>query len=73
MTAGTAMLMWIGEMITENGIGNGISLIIMAGIVSRLPRSGFGQELCRRGCRLFQFAAGDRYSSGRYCGRGGDE
>ena len=37
LTAGTALLMWIGEQITENGIGNGISLIIFAGIVSRLP------------------------------------
>jgi preprotein translocase subunit SecY len=37
LTAGTALLMWIGERITENGIGNGISLIIFAGIVSRLP------------------------------------
>ncbi|MBO8158059.1 preprotein translocase subunit SecY [Thermosyntropha sp.] len=37
LTAGTAFLMWIGEMITERGIGNGISLLIFAGIVSRLP------------------------------------
>ncbi|QNO14771.1 preprotein translocase subunit SecY [Alkalicella caledoniensis] len=37
LTAGTAFLMWLGEQITENGIGNGISLIIFAGIVSRLP------------------------------------
>lgn len=47
LTAGTAFLMWIGEMITEKGIGNGISLIIFAGIVSRLPSqiAGIGQEL----------------------------
>ena len=37
LTAGTVLLMWIGEQITEKGIGNGISLIIFAGIVSRLP------------------------------------
>ncbi|MBN2222301.1 MAG: preprotein translocase subunit SecY [Vallitaleaceae bacterium] len=37
MTAGTAFLMWIGERITENGIGNGISLIITINILSRLP------------------------------------
>lgn len=37
MTAGTAFLMWIGERITENGIGNGISLIIFINIISRLP------------------------------------
>jgi len=36
-TAGTAFLMWLGEQITENGIGNGISLIIFAGIISRGP------------------------------------
>jgi preprotein translocase subunit SecY len=37
MTAGTVFLMWLGEQIDEYGIGNGISLIIMAGIVSRMP------------------------------------
>ena len=41
LTAGTACLMWIGELITEKGIGNGISLIIFAGIVSRLPSGLF--------------------------------
>ena len=39
MTAGTVFLMWIGEQIDEYGIGNGISLIIMAGIVARLPQA----------------------------------
>lgn len=37
LTAGTVFLMWIGEQITAKGVGNGISLIIFAGIVSRLP------------------------------------
>ncbi|HEX68294.1 MAG TPA: preprotein translocase subunit SecY [bacterium] len=37
VTAGTAFLMWLGEQITEKGIGNGISLIIFAGIVARYP------------------------------------
>ena len=37
LTAGTAFLMWLGELITEKGVGNGISLIIFAGIVSRVP------------------------------------
>jgi len=37
LTAGTAFLMWLGEQITERGIGNGISLIIFAGIVAGLP------------------------------------
>ncbi len=39
LTCGTLFLMWLGEKITENGIGNGISLMIMAGIVSYLPSS----------------------------------
>jgi len=38
LTTGTMILVWIGELITEHGIGNGISLIIFAGIVSRLPQ-----------------------------------
>lgn len=38
LTTGTAFLMWLGEQITESGIGNGISMIIFAGIVSGLPR-----------------------------------
>jgi preprotein translocase subunit SecY len=37
MTAGTAFLLWLGDQITQKGIGNGISLIIMAGIISELP------------------------------------
>src|SRR5438034_4924840 len=39
MTAGTMFLMWLGEQIDEYGIGNGISLIIMAGILARLPNA----------------------------------
>jgi preprotein translocase subunit SecY len=39
ITGGTMLLMWIGEIITEKGIGNGISLIIFCGIISRLPSS----------------------------------
>lgn len=41
MTAGTILLMWIGEQIDEYGIGNGISLLIMAGILARMPDAGF--------------------------------
>ena len=37
LTAGTSFIMWLGEQITERGIGNGISLIIFAGIVARMP------------------------------------
>jgi preprotein translocase subunit SecY len=47
MTAGSLLLMWLGELITEQGIGNGISLLIFAGIISQLPSilSSFGQTL----------------------------
>ena len=39
LTAGGVFLMWLGEQITEHGVGNGISLLIMAGIVARVPNS----------------------------------
>jgi len=39
MTAGTMLLMWLGEQITERGIGNGVSLVITIGILARLPRA----------------------------------
>jgi preprotein translocase subunit SecY len=42
LTAGTALIMWLGEQISEKGIGNGISLIIFAGIVVRLPSALVG-------------------------------
>jgi preprotein translocase subunit SecY len=38
LTAGTMILVWLGELITENGIGNGVSLVIFAGIMSKLPQ-----------------------------------
>src|SRR5258708_33741940 len=38
LTAGSMILVWLGELITEHGIGNGISLLIFAGIVSRIPQ-----------------------------------
>jgi preprotein translocase subunit SecY len=37
LTAGTAVLMWLGDMITKHGIGNGVSMIILSGIISQLP------------------------------------
>jgi len=50
LTAGTAFIMWLGEQITERGIGNGISLIIFAGIVARAPAAvGATMELLRSG------------------------
>jgi preprotein translocase subunit SecY len=47
MTAGSVLLMWLGELITEQGIGNGISLLIFAGIISQLPStlSSLGSSL----------------------------
>jgi len=39
LTAGTVVLMWLGELITEYGVGNGVSLVIFAGIIGRLPGS----------------------------------
>ncbi|RFF26456.1 MULTISPECIES: preprotein translocase subunit SecY [unclassified Wenzhouxiangella] len=50
LTAGTVFLMWLGEQITERGIGNGISILIFAGIVAELPRAiGSTLELVRTG------------------------
>ncbi|MCX5043969.1 preprotein translocase subunit SecY [Aldersonia sp. NBC_00410] len=40
MTAGAALVMWFGELITERGVGNGMSLLIFAGIASRIPSQG---------------------------------
>src|SRR5438552_6341748 len=42
LTTGTSFIMWLGEQISERGIGNGISLIIFAGIVVNLPHASFG-------------------------------
>ena len=47
LTAGTLFIMWLGEKITDKGIGNGISLIIMVGIIAQLP-SGLIQEFASR-------------------------
>ncbi len=46
MTAGTFILMWMGELISEHGIGNGVSLIIFAGIISRMPLT-LSQDVAR--------------------------
>ncbi|MDD2564366.1 MAG: preprotein translocase subunit SecY [Salinivirgaceae bacterium] len=47
LTAGTMFVMWIGEKITDRGIGNGISLIIMIGIIARLPFALFAEFISR--------------------------
>lgn len=53
MTAGSTILMWLGELITEQGIGNGISMIIFASIISQFPSS-----LTQLGAALFDTSAG---------------
>ncbi len=47
LTAGSLFIMWLGERITDKGIGNGISLIIMIGIIARLPFALFGELVSR--------------------------
>lgn len=47
LTAGSMFIMWLGERITDKGIGNGISLIIMIGIIARLPFALFGEFVAR--------------------------
>lgn len=47
LTAGTMFIMWLGEKITDKGIGNGISLIIMIGIIARMPFSLFAEFINR--------------------------
>ena len=58
-TAGTAFLMWLGEQITEKGVGNGISMIIFAGIVSRIPTTvaGFVRNLGTDALNIWQLIA----------------
>ena len=53
MTAGSLLLMWLGELITEQGIGNGISLVIFSGIISQLPNT-----LASIGSSLFNTSSG---------------
>jgi preprotein translocase subunit SecY len=47
LVSGTLFIMWLGEKITDKGIGNGISLIIMIGIIARLPFALFGEFISR--------------------------
>lgn len=57
-TAGTAFLMWLGERITEDGVGNGVSMLIFASIVSRVPKTliGWGEQLVVGTMPVWQFA-----------------
>ena len=58
LTAGTVFVMWLGERITENGIGNGISLIIMIGIVAYLPQSLVGEFQLKENLFIFLLEIG---------------
>lgn len=55
VTAGTMLLMWIGELITEKGIGNGISLIIFAGILANIPNALKGMIATYDPTQLFAY------------------
>ena len=55
LTAGTMFVMWLGEKITDRGIGNGISMLIMIGIISRLPGALWAEGLSRGGSELLFF------------------
>ncbi|MCS7082434.1 MAG: preprotein translocase subunit SecY [Bacteroidetes bacterium] len=53
LTAGTIFVMWLGERITDRGIGNGISLLIMVGIVARLPVNLYNELITRANLIIF--------------------
>ena len=61
-TAGTALVMWLGELITQRGIGNGMSILIFASVVSRLPAQG--GAICTEGGKV-QFFDDPRSSASR--------
>ncbi|HYT30072.1 MAG TPA: preprotein translocase subunit SecY [Actinomycetota bacterium] len=57
LTAGTAMIMWLGELITQRGIGNGMSILIFTSVISRLPSQG-ATILSQAGAAKFWFFVG---------------
>jgi preprotein translocase subunit SecY len=79
LTAGTIFLMWLGEQITERGIGNGISLIIFIGIIDRFPYAVFDEyQLISSGARnllieLIYIAAFVFIIAGSYCRYGSSQ
>ena len=66
MTAGTIFLMWIGEQIDEYGIGNGISLLIMAGILARMPQALAGR-CCKNSTPKLTAGGGQARDRSRSC------
>jgi preprotein translocase subunit SecY len=57
LTAGTAMIMWLGELVTQRGIGNGMSILIFTSVISRLPAEG-AAILNQAGAAKFYFLLG---------------
>src|SRR5438132_2339290 len=57
LTAGTALIMWLGELITQRGIGNGMSILIFTSVISRLPAQG-ATILSQAGAAKFWFFVG---------------
>ncbi len=74
MTAGTMLLMWLGEQITDRGIGNGVSLVITIGILARLPNAVPGAFdmffRARRACRSAAQFLGTGCVAGHSAGAG---
>jgi len=59
MTAGTALIMWLGELITQRGVGNGMSILIFTSVISRLPQEGHSILVSNGlGMLIFVFAIG---------------
>ena len=58
MTAGTGVIMWLGELITDRGIGNGMSMLIFTSIVGRLPRRALGRSRPASGWVIFALVRG---------------
>lgn len=58
LTAGCVLLMWVGEQITEYGVGNGISILIMAGIIARVPEAAVDLVARTKGAMFLPFVLG---------------
>ncbi len=70
LTAGTAFLLWLGEKITERGVGNGISIIIFAGIVAGIPTAAnqlYATQIQDAGDALFIKISDYGFIATRYC------
>ena len=61
LAAGSMFILWLGERITDKGVGNGVSIIIMVGIIARLPQAFF-QEVSSRFTATYKWWSCDVYS-----------